>query len=61
MPSLPRIKRPRGRGPNVVVQRARRDAAELSAAGLSWTHLDPPAVEAAEQLSERFGWHPLDV
>jgi magnesium transporter len=61
MPSLPRIKRPRGRGPNVVAQRARREPAELAAAGLTWIHLDAPDGEAAEQLAARFGWHPLDV
>jgi magnesium transporter len=61
MPSLPRIKRPRGRGQTVAVQRARREPAELVAADLRWTHLDAPDPEAAEQLASRFGWHPLDV
>ena len=61
MPSLPRIKRTRPRGPNTVDQRARREPAELTAAGLTWIHLDAPDVEVAEQLATRFGWHPLDV
>ncbi len=61
MPSLPRIKRTRSRGPGVIVQRARREPAELTAAGLTWIHLDAPDTEAAEQLATRFGWHPLDV
>jgi magnesium transporter len=61
MPSLPRIKRTRSRGPSVAAQRARREPAELSAAGLTWLHLDSPDAEAAEALAARFGWHPLDV
>ncbi len=61
MPSLPRIKRPRGRGPSVVDQRAQREPAELAAAGLTWIHLDAPDHETADGLSARFGWHPLDV
>ena len=39
----------------------RREPAELTAAGLTWIHLDAPDVEVAEQLAARFGWHPLDV
>ena len=35
--------------------------AELSAAGLTWIHLDAPSLEHAQELAERFGWHPLDV
>ncbi len=35
--------------------------AELSAADLTWIHLDTPAVGQAQDLAERFGWHPLDV
>src|SRR5207253_5491024 len=26
-----------------------------------WIHLDAPTKEVAEELAERFGWHPLDV
>ena len=61
MPSLPRIKRTRPRGPNAVAQRARPEPAELAAAGLTWIHLDAPDGEAAQLLASRFGWHPLDV
>jgi magnesium transporter len=61
VPSLPRIKRTRARTPNVVVQRPRSEIAELSAAALTWIHVDAPDAETAQQLAERFGWHPLDV
>jgi magnesium transporter len=61
MPSLPRIKRTRSRGPVAVAQRSRSDPAELDAAGLAWIHLDAPDASAAEELAARFGWHPLDV
>jgi len=62
MPSLPRIKRPRlrTRAEEPVVA-ARREPAELSANGLTWIHLDTPGHEAATELAERFGWHPLDL
>ena len=60
MPSLPRIRRPRSREIAAVVTRPRVPS-ELSAAGLTWIHLDAPSKEVAEQLSDRFGWHPLDV
>jgi magnesium transporter len=35
--------------------------AELTAAGLTWIHLDSPSLDAAQGLADRFGWHPLDV
>jgi len=35
--------------------------AELTAAGLTWIHLDGPSLDAAQELADRFGWHPLDV
>jgi magnesium transporter len=35
--------------------------AELAAAGMTWIHLDTPSLESAQELSDRFGWHPLDV
>ena len=60
MPSLPRIRRSRGRDSTVVVERPRTPA-ELSAAGLTWIHLDAPTLDAAQELAARFGWHPLDV
>ncbi len=59
-PTLPRIRRGRpGVAPEVAAPRPR--AAELSANGLTWIHLDAPAQAEATALSERFGWHPLDL
>jgi magnesium transporter len=60
MPSLPRIRRPRSREIADVTARPRAPA-ELSAAGLTWIHLDAPDALAAGDLAARFGWHPLDV
>jgi len=60
MPSLPRIRRTRSRDLAVVDKRPR-EPAELTAAGLTWIHLDAPTLEEAQALAERFGWHPLDV
>jgi len=60
MPSLPRIRRTRSRDLAVVDPRPR-EPAELSAAGLTWIHLDAPDALAAGDLAARFGWHPLDV
>jgi magnesium transporter len=59
MPSLPRIRRQRAS--TVEVVRPRREPAELSAAGLTWIHLDAPDQEAMSALAERFSWHALDV
>jgi magnesium transporter len=63
MPSLPRIRRTRPRGfAEAVVPRPEPRVAEVSAAGLTWIHLDPPIdPETVNALRERFGWHPLDV
>jgi magnesium transporter len=62
MPSLPRIRRSRPRGPAAAAPLAREPrVAELSANGLTWIHLDTPTQEEAERLAERFGWHPLDL
>jgi magnesium transporter len=60
VPNLPRIRRARNRTLAVVESRAP-EPAELTAAGLTWIHLDAPGLEAAQTLAERFGWHPLDV
>src|SRR6478752_10326685 len=60
MPSLPRIRRARTRD-QAVVDAGPREPAELTAAGLTWIHLDAPTLEEAQALAERFGWHPLDV
>jgi magnesium transporter len=61
MPSLPRIRRPRTRELATTVARPHRSAAELTAAGLTWVHLDAPDAHSAATLAARFGWHPLDV
>ena len=34
---------------------------ELTASGLTWVNVVSPDVETAQELAERFGWHPLDV
>jgi len=60
MPSLPRIRRSRGRT-GVAEAAARPRLAELSAQGLAWVHVAAPDQEVATELAERFGWHPLDV
>jgi magnesium transporter len=61
VPSLPRIRRLRGRDLTVAIAPSRAEPSELSAAGLTWIHLDTPDTELASSLAERFGWHPLDV
>ena len=61
MPSLPRIRRARTRDTAVAVAAPAAVPAELSAAGLTWIHLDAPSLERAQELAERFGFHPLDV
>jgi len=61
MPSLPRIRRTRGRDSSAAVAAPPAAPAELSAAGLTWIHLDSPSLERAQELAGRFGWHPLDV
>ena len=61
MPTLPRItRRTRGRGTAEIVARPS-PARELSASGLTWLNVVGPDLETANQLAERFGWHPLDV
>ena len=61
MPSLPRIRRPRTRDSAIVAARPQSAPAELTAAGLTWIHLNSPTHAQAQALAERFGWHPLDV
>jgi magnesium transporter len=61
MPSLPRIRRSRSRGAGEVVTRPAPLVHELSASGLTWVNVVAPDVATAQQLAERFGWHPLDV
>jgi Mg2+ and Co2+ transporter CorA len=60
MPSLPRIRRTRAY--SIVADDDRPpEPAELSAAGLTWIHLDAPVLERAQALADRYGWHALDV
>src|SRR3954464_3286267 len=61
MPSLPRIRRARGRETVVAASAPPSPPAELSAAGLTWLHLDAPSLEVAQGLAETYGWHALDV
>ena len=60
MPSLPRIRRSRGRT-GVAEAAARPRIAELDAQELAWVHVTAPDHAVATELAERFGWHPLDV
>jgi len=62
VPSLPRIRRSRStRSAGQVVARPATLVHELSASGLTWVNVVSPDVETAQELAERFGWHPLDV
>jgi magnesium transporter len=61
MPSLPRIRRTRARDLVVAPSAPQSPPAELSAAGLTWIHLDAPSLTHAQELADRFGWHALDV
>jgi magnesium transporter len=62
MPSLPRIRRLRSaRGTGQIVPRPAPVVHELSASGLTWVNVVAPDVETAQNLADRFGWHPLDV
>ena len=60
MPSLPRIRGSRARRGDVVA-RPQASLAELEAAGLTWINVDRIDPASAQDLAERFGWHPLDV
>ena len=62
MPSLPRIRRTRPRsGVGEPLAPPEPRSEELEAAGLTWIHLTAPTKAEAEELAERFGWHPLDL
>ncbi len=61
MPSLPRIKRTGPRAVAEAVAPREPRLAELTAHGLTWVHVDAPTADEAAQLTERFGWHPLDL
>jgi magnesium transporter len=61
VPSLPFSRTRRaGRQPHAV-DVARPQLVELNADGLTWIHLERPTQADAQQLAERFGWHPLDI
>ena len=60
MPSLPRIRR--STRPRTAESVARTSpVAELAGGALTWVNVVSPALETAQELAERFGWHPLDV
>jgi magnesium transporter len=61
MPSLPRIKRPGGRGAVEAPPRPEPRLAELADGGLTWVHLDRLDADTVGELAERFGWHELDL
>jgi magnesium transporter len=61
VPSLPRLRTRRVGQPQLAVDVARAPLAELQADGLTWIHLERPTQDQAQQLAERFGWHPLDI
>jgi magnesium transporter len=62
MPSLPRIRRTRTRdlAGDVLAQPESR-IGELSSSGLTWIHLEALNTPDANELAERYGWHPLDL
>jgi magnesium transporter len=61
-PTLPRIRRGRGRGAAAVaVEHAEPRISELTANGLTWLHIDRPGVPEAAALAERFRFHELDI
>jgi Mg2+ and Co2+ transporters len=55
MPSLPRIRRTRARDGAVVAAAPPAPAAELTAAGLTWIHLDAPTPLQASDLAHASG------
>jgi magnesium transporter len=61
VPSLPRIRARRGTPAGVPEAAARPRITELEAGGLTWIHHIAPTTEEAQELAQRFGWHPLDV
>src|SRR5215210_7166768 len=61
-PTLPRIRRGRGRSAGAeVAERVEPRISELSANGLTWIHVDRPGVLEAAVLAERFSFHELDI
>ncbi|HWB56550.1 MAG TPA: magnesium transporter CorA family protein [Gaiellaceae bacterium] len=60
-PTLPRLRRGRARGAGDVAERTEPRISELSAEGLTWVHVERPGGLEVAHLSERFGFHELDM
>ena len=64
MPSLPRIRRSHSRDSAPVTPALPPGPAELTAAGLTWIHVDAPRLPDAQELADRFAEgiasHPQD-
>jgi len=61
VPSLPRIRRITRSRPGADDVARTQQVAELTAGGLTWVNAVAPDLDTAQELAERFGWHPLDV
>src|SRR4030095_15269875 len=61
MPRLPRIRGSTRSRPGADVVARAAQVAELNGGGLTWVNAVSPDLETAQALSDRFGWHPLDV
>ena len=61
MPSLPRIRPRRVRSAAPAETDTRPRITEVAGDALTWIHCLRPAYEEAQELANRFGWHPLDV
>jgi magnesium transporter len=61
VPNLPRIRSRRPVTTGTIVADPRPRITELHGEGVTWIHLLAPTTDEAQQLANRFGWHPLDV
>jgi magnesium transporter len=61
VPSLPRIRRSTRSRPGADDVARIPQVAELSSSGPTWVNVVAPDLDTAQELAERFGWHPLDV
>jgi magnesium transporter len=61
MPTLPRLKRSRTRAGAEIDARPEAPRELTGGSGLTWVNVVSPDLETANELAERFGWHPLDV
>jgi magnesium transporter len=61
VPNLPRIRSRRPVTAGTIVADPRPRITELHGEGVTWIHLLAPTTDEAQQLANRFGWHPLDV